>query len=512
MTDRRHGAAESVVGSVTRYAASNIFRQLLGVFTAVLRPMLLTPEHYGLWNLLKAIPQYTSYSHLGAREAARYAIPYNQAAGRPDLNEQMENTIYWGALGLNLVPALGIAAFAAFGDFSGPERFGLLAVSVLVMVYWMYEHWLTLLKAYQRFTTISWGNVILPVGNFLTLALIWAFGVYGLFMSVVASLAAVTLYFRLRHPVRVERSFSMRVYLDLTRTGFPIMALGVVILMLRTVDRFVISSMLGNEFLGYYGIAVMILNFVMNVPVATREVIEPRLMQALDHDEPAAFMDAYFFKPLYTTAFAMPFLLGPVFYLAPPVIEWLLPRYAPGVPATQILCVGGYFLALVYITRGILVARRKQGRAAVIGLLAGVLNVGLSVALVRLGLGIEGVALASSLALAAFYASLHVYLRAVTGPGVAGWARAGLAMLWPLAVLVAPGALFRVFLVHYGLGGLAAAAVGLPVYYLAACIAVALCRRGNPLLSDFSASMVLSRLQRKKKPTGKTPPGGTDAS
>lgn len=467
----------------------------MGAITAITRPILLTPELFGLWNLLKTIPEYTSYAHLGACESARYAIPRNQVRGRDEDNAAIERTLFLGSFILNLVPFLGLVVYALAWEHQPVEFWGLLAVAGIVLLRWAWEYQLTMLKAYQRFSVISLGNVIMPVINFLGLGLLLFFSIYGLYVSALASLAAVTVYYLTRMPLQSGPAPSLALYRNLVALGFPIMSLALVILLLRTADRFIIAGLLGAQELGYYSIAIMILNFAMNVPVATREIMEPRLMQALDGLGVQPFMDDYFFRPLLTTAFAMPLILGPVFYLAPLMVSLLLPRYIPGIETTGIIAVGGYFLALVYITRGIVVARRRQAWAAGLGLVAATLNVGLSLGLVKAGLGIEGVAVSTVTALGVYYLMLHLLLIRLHGEAVRGWMPAGLILLVPLAVLLGPGLGLRQLLLGAGLGDAAVALVGLPLYYGSTWLAVTACRGRTPHLIEFTVRSLMRSLR-----------------
>lgn len=110
------------------------------------------------------------------------------------------------------------------------------------------------------------------------------------------------------------------------------------------------------------------------------------------------------------TAYLMPFVIGPSILLLPPVVHVLLPNYAPGITAAQILLIGGYFLATTHAMRGIIVAQRLQFKAALVAFFILLVNVFLSVAAVRLGYGIEGVAAASSLSFLMMFASLLTFV------------------------------------------------------------------------------------------------------
>ncbi len=390
----------SALESIASYATSSVLRHLGNLATAIVRPMILSPEYYGLWNLFKTLPNYAQHLDLGVRTAARYDIPYNQGRGCKSENCDIEKTIFILPLLLNLLFCAVLVAYGLAANLTLAERVGFFFVAAWIMILWLHDHYLTLLKAYQWFKLISRQNYLAIYLNLLTLPLLFLYTIYGLYASVLINALLVLIYLRGRYAPRHGGRFSWQIMMKLMRKGLPIMAFTLTFLLLRTVDRFLIIGFLGPEELGYYGIAVMLLTFIMNVPTATREVLEPRLMQNLNPEALHENYQAFFAEPVQSTAVFMGLLSGPVFHLAPEVIDLLLPLYAPGKTAMQIMCFAGYFMALAYISRGLVVAMNLQVVAVVLGLVATVINVLASVAALKLGLGITGIAAASALGLA----------------------------------------------------------------------------------------------------------------
>ena len=123
----------------------------------------------------------------------------------------------------------------------------------------------------------------------------------------------------------------------------------------------------------------------------------------------------------------------------PGFIVFLLPRYQPGIPCILILALGGYFMALLYMTRGVLVAWGQQTRAALRGIFVIVTNIALAVLLVTMGGGIEGVALAASCSMAVYFFVLDALIRSSAPDGTRGLRKATLMVLVPFILLLIPG-------------------------------------------------------------------------
>lgn len=385
-----------VVGTIARYASSNLFRQLLGVVNAFLKPKLLSPELFGLWNLLSLIPNYAQYIHLGSRSALRYRLPVNRALNREADNRSQIGAVYYGTLALSLLLALGLLLAAIWPPLPTAARVGLATMAVVVLLTWYFDFQVTLLKATEHFRLLSTVNFFQAgLLSLLNVGLILAFGLYGLYAALLLSSLAGVCYIRGRYRPPAFGPYRHRVFMELVRTGLPIMAFSMSALLIRTADRFLIAGFLGLEALGYYGIATMVFNLLMQIPGASREVLEPKLMQAFAQGESEALLREYLVQPLLIMAYVVPALLGAAILLLPGAVSWLLPRYLAGVPAAQLLLAGGFFLALTYVLRGVIVAQGGQLAAALVTLAVTGINLGTATLLLRLGLGLSGVALAS---------------------------------------------------------------------------------------------------------------------
>jgi O-antigen/teichoic acid export membrane protein len=116
---------ESISKNIIRYSASNYFRQFLSVLTAFVRPKLLSPENFGLWNLFKIIQTYSSYMHLGSRSSMRYLIPFHESRKEEDKIRDIKGSCYWGSFYLNLMLAMILVLIAFLNGLSREQRMGL---------------------------------------------------------------------------------------------------------------------------------------------------------------------------------------------------------------------------------------------------------------------------------------------------------------------------------------------------------------------------------------------------
>ncbi len=401
----------SLSRTISYYTVSRGYRRILGFLLAFLRPKLLGPESFGLWTLLRLIPSYASYSQLGTHEALRYLIPYHRGRNEQLHVQKIEDTVFTFSLLSSLLVATIIIITALTLNIEAIVRWGLIAMAFVSFLLWLYEYFLFVLKAHEQFSLVTRSNYFEITAIFLiTVPALYYFGIYGLFFSVPLSYLLTLLYMRFHFAFRLHFGFDYPLLLRLLKKGFPIMVMAFLIGLVSTSDRFLVSILLGVEQTGYYGMAALVIGFLMDAPGAAREVMEPRLMKSKDQLNTSEMAFHYIFNPMRSTAFLMPFLIGPVFFLTPCLVEFILPRFQESVEVTQVLCVGAFFFSLTNPLLAVIYSRDWQVRVLPCAILAIVVNIAGSIFLVSLGFGIMGVAISSVLSFAALVFSLFVFL------------------------------------------------------------------------------------------------------
>lgn len=421
---------------ITKYYSSKIYHNILKVVSGFIKPKLLTPELYGLWNILDLISSYASYAHLGSRTSMRYTIPYHEAKNEQHEIENIKGSVFHGSLYPNALIAVVLIALSFILDLEQKVKLGLLTMAAVVILHWYYEYYVSILRSYQNFRLITSSNYLYAtLAAFFSIFLIYMFSIYGAYISAIISCLFVILYLRLKYPLGSHSKFQYSVFYDTVKKGAPIMMYEFVIRLIRTSDKIIISFFLSTEQLGYYGIGVMTITFLLQIPRTTREVIEPRLMQSLNNISKEKILNEYLFMPFINIAYILPFLIGPVIIILPILIPIILPRYVPAILPAQIIALGGYFLALAFVTRGIIVANNWQFKAMVPMAIVLIINIILSIFLLKLGWGIIGVAVGSSISYLILFISLLIFIRKRCHYALDGWKTSILGLCWPFPIM-----------------------------------------------------------------------------
>lgn len=426
-----------MLSNILHFSGSNLYRHLLGFLTSLFRPMALGPELYGLWNLMNIIPTYGSYLHLGSRTAMRYAIPQMRSRQEDILIAKTKKSVVSGSLLINGIIGLLLLLVAAFGDYRGEHQHGLIAFAVVLVLTCFYEHSISELKGEQNFLLVSKANYVRFSLNFLlTAALIFQFKFYGALAALILSMLITLLFVGRRYPLTVPGYLDIPLFISKVKFGWPIVILDVVTLLLRSIDKLLIAAYIGTNALGLYAIATMILGPLMNIPGASREVVEQALMARDDGLNQKQKLEDYYFKPLRYTAYLMPALIGCTYLPLPIFIDIALPDYKEAVEPTQILLISSYFLALSYPCRGIIVANKWQMKAAGFAIIAALANLGLSFTMLENGFGIEGVAMSTGISFALLFLILFSFVFHQSGLRLAAGIRQMPELVLPFLVML----------------------------------------------------------------------------
>ena len=409
MTDKYK--EDSIPKTIARYSSSKFYRHITRAVNAFIRPKLLEPELYGFWNLIGLLLFYSSYSHLGSRDTIRYLVPYYNGKGEYDKSLQIKGSVFYGSFYINIIISFALIVYTLTGHMETTVRLGLLTLSALSIINWYSDFYSVHIQSNQNFRLLTSKNYLeSTVSLLLSAILLYFFNIYGLYLSITVSGIIVIIYLRVNYSLETHYRFNFHIFLDSIKRGFPIIIFSFSFVLIRTADRIIISSFLGNKMLGFYGIAVALFDFIMQIPGSSREVLEPKLMQSLSKYTVEENLTNYFFKPLYNTAYLIPLLIGPIFFVLPPFIHLLLPKYIPGILSAQIIVFGVYFFGLTYITRGIIVANGWQLKLLNIDFPILLLNAIMSIILIKKGFGIQGVAVSSNISYFILFISVMVFI------------------------------------------------------------------------------------------------------
>lgn len=397
-----------VLGSLKR---SGLFKELvLFVFSTIsyqgsrfavglIAASFLGPQVYGLWTALSLILVYGGVTGLGIPNAMNRDVPFLK--GRKDLQgAEKIRRVAWGAiLCTSLASGVVLIIIASFPSIPSSLKFPLRWLAMLLVASQLYGYLQFYLKSNLLFASMSYQQFIFSVFfPIITVPLIIFYGLSGYIAGQALAAILISCLIVKLVPFSFRPEFDLHETLRLAKIGVPIMAVGLLYSLLTTIDRWVILTFLGVRELGYYSLAIMVESVVSLIPFTIAQQIYPRMAETFGSVSNYSSLKTWItLQILMSTVATAPLLVG-LYFLFPPFVYKLLPDYAPGITAAQIVLVGILFLPLSGGFSNFLNTVGKQVYNMMAQGVAVLINLGLNISFAQMGLGINGIALGTTIA------------------------------------------------------------------------------------------------------------------
>jgi O-antigen/teichoic acid export membrane protein len=389
----------SIIRDAKWVGGSLYLAKLLGLPCSILTANLLGPFLFGTWRALGLIQTYAPFLQLGIFSGLLREVPFSRGKGETNkvlAYQETGFTVSLLAAGAGTM-VLFVASWVLQGHYSPLVLNGIRVMAVVVFFQHLYAFYDYLLRAEQDFLLASRAKIFYSAGgSILQVIGVLLYGINGLFLSVILINIGIALYLCRKVPIRL-RVPRFGIIVGLMRSGIPMLLNGMADTLFYTVDRVIILAFLGREELGYYAIALLAASFVEFVPATFQLVLLPRITRQAGNSGSPGELSEFWLEPLYILAYVLPVMIGLGWLLAPIALVLLLPQYLPGLFAMKILMIGMCFAAIPTLTRNVFIAANKQFRVLGVFLIMGALALGLNYIFVKLGWGITGIALATSL-------------------------------------------------------------------------------------------------------------------
>ena len=383
------------------YAFSSQLTQLITLIAAILSRRFLGPAQVGVWATLQVIVEYSKYSTLGTLYSVAREIPYMVGKGQNKLADEIKNVVFTVVLSGSFLIAAGIILFAILtkGRFAPEMTYGLFFVSGIIILQRINDLMISLLRCYKKFTIASSQMVWSAIVNaFLVAFLTYFFKIYGFIWAMGLSFIFNVLYIHWRNNFHFRLKFDPKRFKALTLFGFPLMLIGIITTVLRSMDKIFIAKLLGFEALGFYSIAFMVLSYIGNFSNSVAIVLVPHLQERFAANDNPHDLSEFLYKAAHAFALTTPAMIGAAWIIAPYFIALLLPKFTPGIGAMKILSLSLFFLSLTQPYSDFLITIKKHLFLFPLLTLSTTVTVILNYYVIHAGFGITGVAWAMSFA------------------------------------------------------------------------------------------------------------------
>ena len=401
---------ERIVKDTLRYTIANYVAMVIGIFVSIGTKAILGTVGAGYWALLKMFSSYAEMSDLGAREAMLRELPQALGAGETARGTKIQNCAFSFSSVMSALSGLAIIAIAFFIVKDPALRRGLLVISMVAVATQTYNFMLSFLRTFKKIAALS-GVItvnILLVAAF-SLAAAWWKGVVGLALGILAATSISAWNAYRVSGIKISIDWDWREILRLISIGIPMVVAGSMLVLFLSVDSMMIGKMIGVQALGLYTIALMAVQQVGTLGRFSQIVLYPYIQELYGHDRSLDATRQIFVRTTTALMYFLPVIIGAISFLIPVIVHYFIPKFSGGLPSMKILVLGYFFIAISELAPTLLFTIDKQ--RTLIPVFAALLlaGAGLNYVFIRAGAGIEGVAVATSIAYFFYFIAVFYY-------------------------------------------------------------------------------------------------------
>lgn len=336
------GVGEDEKGTVLRvvsmFAGGNLVSALLKMLAGFLTAKLIDPATLGLFNGLGLSRQYAQFLLVGVGPGMNRELAFYRGADDEQKVQEFASTALFYLVTAGTVVSLvlgGIGIYSLFSKGGGQIAAGWMTYAVVVPLSIIEVYMLGVFRVFDAFGRLATARVLMSLLLLAGLVFVYFFGFYGLCLRLlISSVLFMTLLWHWC-PYRVKPSWNGPGFVELLKTGLPIWAANQVENLWDVLNSTLILKALGPEGFGLFAIARMAAESLRQLPSALQQVLQPRM--AAKYGQSGDLGDSY--RPLLIPALIVGTVFIPVaavgWYLIPPVINSMLPKYAGGIEAAQ---------------------------------------------------------------------------------------------------------------------------------------------------------------------------------
>ncbi len=395
MSNRKKLLTDSIWLSVANYIAYGF-----AFAGGILLRRMLGPSAYGTYHMLSIVENYSGYTNVGVMRGAEKTVPFLTGKGEHDSKERVARSAVSFVLITSLIA--GVLCFLSTFVFSFENvafKTSLRIFSIAIIFKQIYNILLVLLRAEKRFVFVSKNTIHASVvGLVLTLGLTLLYSLPGCVLGYSLALVWITVYTAARSGIHVGWILDFAVIWDLIKKGMRLMVVTFLYTTFTGMDRLLIVGMVGTADVGYYSIAVMAFSLGLALPSQVGMALWPRLLETYGRTRDRHALRRPFEETTKMLGMATPVYVGMIYLVLPTLVTFLLPKYVEGMDALRLMLFGLAFASVSNVGGQLLITIDMERYLIGVRIVSITVCAGLDYAAIKLGYGINGVALGTSVA------------------------------------------------------------------------------------------------------------------
>jgi O-antigen/teichoic acid export membrane protein len=395
---------KSFLQNLTGSGINTISSILSGYFFA----LFLGPAIYGVWQTARVFTSYGTFTSLGIPFVMRRDFITLRSEGKTEQADRMARV----AMSYNFLinPVIAVAFILIAINSSGGIAFkiSLILVGVLYITDLFSGIGNIIHKGFNDYKTLAIGDIINGIGTLIIIPFVYFYGYYALLIGVLILSIFKSIYFFLKRPIKYNWLWDYPLLKKMILTAFPIFLLTIISTLFGTIDRLIIAGMLNFENVGLYSLSTFIAQPITLLLSSFSVVLFTHLNQQYGNSKENHVVRKHVELPQQFFSNILPPLIGMGIIALPLLTEVFLPKYSDGIVAAQINIFAILFIKIASFSANGLFVLDKQKYSALAFIIAGIIKTVGSFLGIKLGYGIESVALSSVIAYF-FYNAIMLY-------------------------------------------------------------------------------------------------------
>lgn len=358
------------------------------------------PLEYGIYSTCLLLQTYMSYVQLGSLNAFNRDYPQLIGAGDKEKAKKYRNTTFSFLLIAFGVAMLIITVFLlAIGRGNDPRyTYGLILCAVITTVSILENFFASRVRIDGNFKFTSFVLVAELLSVLIGFFMLSRFGYYVLYFVTIGSMMIGILLYYKKGVSDLQLAVDRQLLRTIIISGMPLLINSLIWTIVNSIDQFVILGFINTEALGIYSIAQMAFSYIMLIPSAMSQLFYVKLGKVYGANKDIKELNSIAVKYTLILALVVSYIVIGVYFFIEPIVIWLMPKYADGVRAAQLLMLGLAIYSPTIVSSNILTILKKNAALLRGSIYLCILNIVCSALLViLLGAKIENVALGTAI-------------------------------------------------------------------------------------------------------------------
>jgi O-antigen/teichoic acid export membrane protein len=328
------------------FTASRVVGAVIGLLKGFLIARWLGPASYGIWQFVNIFGQYGAHAGLSTRSGISREVPFLR--GKGDLDKM--NAVLGTAFVANFYGPIFYGAVVLAASFFVTEAVDAEALAiyspVIIFLSWAgYGSALAMaVGLYSVRTRLGLLNDL--VTGLLAIGFLYIWGIYGLIGGAGVAALIVTVYSACKLRQYLFFKVDWEVLWKLVIVGLPIMANGILLTSMASVDRMLIAATLSRDLLGVYGLAHAGVVVLQTIPTSIGQMLAVKFAELDGQNKSNAYLSVLLERSTLILAVVLGPIVSAVIACFPTLVVYLLPEYVEGILPGRLLIASVFFLGV----------------------------------------------------------------------------------------------------------------------------------------------------------------------